>query len=82
MKRFITCFLITAVLIVAANLAAVEARPLDVIPRLLFYFGLPGAVLLGSISILVEERIEKFSHRHDGLLPAKAATDTHSRKAA
>ncbi len=82
MKRFISCFLIVTVIIVALNFPAVQEKPLEVVFRILFYFGLPCTFLLAAISLFLEELDGKFSRCHNSLKPAKAAANTLMQKAA
>jgi hypothetical protein len=53
MKTFIFSYLVSVLTIVFASFSAVQAAPLDVIPRICFYFGLPSAVVLSIVIIVL-----------------------------
>jgi|GEM_PF-4050899 len=53
MKTFIFSYLASVMAIIYASFPAVQAAPLDVVPRILFYFGLPSAVVLSMVIIVL-----------------------------
>lgn len=55
MKTFIFSFLLTVSVIIYFNLPAAMARPIDIIPRLIFYIAFPTSVFVGMLLITLME---------------------------
>ena len=51
MITFLLSFLLTSAVIIYLNLPAVMARPIDIVPRLIFYFAFPASVFVGMAAI-------------------------------
>jgi hypothetical protein len=64
MKTFIVCFLMAMAMIIAANFPAVQLRPLDTVPRILFYFGLPAALMLWVIVVFAGRQLGKLTGQY------------------
>ena len=58
MKTFIFSYLASVLTIVYASFPAVQAAPLDMIPRICIYFGFPSAVVLSAIILILNHFIE------------------------
>ncbi len=53
MKTFIFSYIASVMAIIYASFPAVQAAPLDVVPRILIYFGLPSAIALSMVIIVL-----------------------------
>ena len=51
MKTFLVSFLLTSAVILYLNLPAVMSRPIDIVPRLIFYFAFPASIFVGMAAI-------------------------------
>ena len=59
MKTLILSYISSITLIVLVSLPAVKAAPLDMIPRIGVYLGVPSAVLLSILVLAVQHIIQK-----------------------
>jgi hypothetical protein len=57
MKTFIFSYITSVMVMISASFSAMQAAPLDVIPRILFYFGLPSAVALSMVIIVLSHAL-------------------------
>ena len=53
MKAFLVSLLLTTAIIMYFNLPAVMARPIDIIPRIIFYLAFPISVFVTMLGIML-----------------------------
>jgi hypothetical protein len=71
MKTFIFSYIASVMVIIYASFPAVQAAPLDVIPRIAIYFGLPSAVALSMVIITLSHALRLTGRSFDpGMLHA------------
>lgn len=86
MKLFSLSYIVSVLLITIASFPSVMAAPLDIFPRICFYFGLPGAVLLSIVFIVLDHLMAKHARAPltgiEFVKPADAVLVDSNRKAA
>ncbi len=68
MKTLFVSYLTSVLAIIFLSLPAVEAAPLDVIPRICFYYGLPLAVFVSLIIMTLLHLVGCPGHARDSEL--------------
>ena len=53
MKVFVFSYIASVMAIIYASFPTVQTVPLDIVPRILMYFGLPSAVVLSTVIIVL-----------------------------